>query len=255
VTAMKRGCLLSYARGQFQRYMNHHIDGAENNTAILRVTRDVSLTVSSAVLTGGATVGTNILVALGTTALTTGAEEVLVSDFGRSAEIDLRRIFQDALMSVFAEFMGPMADKFGSAMADAFGTVANKLGMVDLLTDAVKRKFPTVNPNTFKRLVESMGSQMRSGGAGAFRFSDLGPVGATLRTFIATAAIDTFRRLPRNVVNTLMRTLADNIGAAMSGSEPQTMGEFVDKIVDGIVESSHSYSRLFMVALVASLES
>jgi len=245
---------LNVARHQWRTYVERHGEGAESNVALVRNTRDISLAVSTTVLTGGMSTGTTALIAGGTAALTTGFEEVGVTGFGRYGVINWQRIGVDALTAVVVELTGGLASKMGKAFLKRLGPMLRQCDLVGAFESTIVQRFPNLSAQQRSDFLATLGRQARSGQSGDLNLSMLGVDGNSFRSIVISVITDTFQRMPRNILQSLMTSVWDDINQVQLQSNPMSAGEFADKVIDKIISSHTSISRTIVTALLASLQ-
>ncbi len=234
---LQRGLVyLATARQLYASYFARHIRGAERNVQIVELTRDVSLTVAPAVLTGGASLGTQVAVGVAVSGGTTLIEEVGVSGFGRHADIDWGRIAIDSTIGLVASLTGPLLGDLSTAATKRLGRMARSAGMTRALIEAVEQRFPRIAPELREAILrDSLDVPLRSLGADA----------ETLKTIIGSVLVDAMASAPEQLVQRLVETTLRNLmnqGRSGRIDVDQFCSEFVeslakDNLCRGIVTS------------------
>jgi hypothetical protein len=225
---------MNRARQAWSRYANIHIRTAETNEMIVRATRDVSLTVSSGVLTGGvSSVVVSAGVAVGTSALTDGWEEIALASIGENTDIDWGEIFWDLAMSAILDIVGGGFNKrYGDRIKDSIGAFARNTGMTRVINEAFMRKF-AITAAQSDQILATMGGQMRGGGGSSTALvSQLGIDGPGFVRIVWNAFRKAIEELPVTVLKTAVQGLFEEMRSARTRSD--SLEGFWQYFVDGL---------------------
>ena len=188
---------LNTARHLWDEYFKRHVGTAETTAETVKITRDVCLSVSVTVLSGGTSTLAQVGVAGAVTFSTTLIEEVGVGAVAGSLEsVNWWRIGVDSALAMLSTGLGAGLDKLGKLiMPDLLGILSRSTSWSN-----------TLGPELSEAVLARMGALARAGNRGT-PISQLGIDEVTLFTTIKTVLADTIRDAPGNIVQEMIETV------------------------------------------------
>ena len=223
ILAMQHGLAsLNSARTAWGQYFSAHVDHAENNVTIVRWTRDISLTVSTTVLTGGSSTAVQLGVGVAVSGGTTLVEEVGVTRFGQDADIDWERIGLDTALGLLSKLGSLGLGKLAGAVFKKLGRFAASSGRGTQLLTALDSRFPSIGPELRSAVLSG-----RDLNVAQLRLDR-----TALLTVVSTAVRNFLRDAPQQLLISAARTAMENSYAGARGRPEIDEQQFWDKFVD-----------------------